>query len=197
MAAIQKIKATVYAIGKRMQGYHLLKNPKGTPQTEVNMLKTKTAISHHYDDMFEYEKITKNFSENNAKETRKSLYSTHYFDVDKKEMMKPKKKEISLIVEGTDEKTTYALREDLSSKVAESRKTPEFSYNRSSFLIHDSEYDKITQQKMREDNQRKYYKQKYTLSQKILSLGMHKKMTYPQENRPNFFKVLYENLTSK
>ena len=39
MITFPKIKAASYAIGKRLQGYHLLKNPNGTPQTEVNMIK--------------------------------------------------------------------------------------------------------------------------------------------------------------
>lgn len=40
MITFPKIKAAGYAIGKRLQGYHLLKNPAGTHQTEVNMIKT-------------------------------------------------------------------------------------------------------------------------------------------------------------
>ena len=40
MITFPKIKAASYAIAKRLQGYHLLKNPKGIPQTEVNMIKT-------------------------------------------------------------------------------------------------------------------------------------------------------------
>ena len=44
---------------------------------------------------------------------------------------------------------------------------------------------------------RGYYKTHYSLLTKIITLGMHERLASPTENRPNFFKVLYQNLSGK
>jgi len=82
-------------------------------------------------------------------------------------------------------------------EVAEKRKVPKLSFKRSGFGKCDSEHDKMCYSKFRAKINRGYYKKKYTLCQKIYALGLHERMFYPRENRPNFFKVLYQNLTNK
>lgn len=196
MAAIQKIQASLYAIGKRVQGYHLLQNPKGTPQTEVNMVKEWHASSRHWDDMFETTRIKKTFSVSGNHEQVKKLFSTHYMDVDKLEITKPRKKDISLTVKNDGKYSVVSERSDIPPEVLDNRKEPKLSYERS-FLMHDSEYDKMCISKANAQQNRGYYKKEYSLGQKIVALGMHKKMFYPMEKRPNFFKVLYKNLTNK
>ena len=94
MAVIQKIQASLYAIEKRLQGYHLLKNPKGTPQTEVNMIKEWYGVTEHWDDMFHIKRIKKTFSEEGNYKERRFLMSTHYMDVKKMKMTNPRKKDI-------------------------------------------------------------------------------------------------------
>ena len=38
---IQKLKLAAYAMGKRLQGYHLLRNPKTSSPLELTMLRTE------------------------------------------------------------------------------------------------------------------------------------------------------------
>lgn len=41
---IDTISTAVYAIRKNFQGYKLLKNPKGAPPTEINMMKSSFGV---------------------------------------------------------------------------------------------------------------------------------------------------------
>ena len=97
MITFSKIEAAEFAISKRLQGYHLLKNPKGASQTEVNMIKSAYSFDKHCDDIFEVSRIRKIFNENESRECEKKLSSKYFFDPDKKEMSKPLKKQISYI----------------------------------------------------------------------------------------------------
>ena len=196
MVAIQKIQASLYAIGKRLQGYHLLKNPSGTPQTEVNMVKEWYGINKHWDDMFHITRIKKTFSKEGNHKEKHFLMSTHYMDVKKKEMTNPRKKDMSYSLNKDGEYQIFKERVDIPSMEADNRKVPKLSYKRSSFM-RDSEYDIMCKKKCDAKMNRGYYKKGYSLFSKIVSLGMHKRMVYPQEKRPNFFKVLYHNLTNK
>ena len=64
MITFPKIKAAGYAIGKRLQGYHLLQNPKGTPQTEVNMIKENFyGTTAQWDDVFHITRLKRNFAQ--------------------------------------------------------------------------------------------------------------------------------------
>ena len=196
MAAIQKIQASLYAIGKRLQGYHLLKNPKGTSQTEVNMYTDWYGITSHWDNMFHITRIKKTFStEGNHKEKR-FLMSTHYMNVDTMKMTKPRQKDMSYSVKKDNQYLMFKEREDIKPEKAEKRKVPKLSYKRSGLFINDSEYDNMHRAKYEAELDRGYYKKGYSLLTKIVSLGMYKRMCYPEESRPNFFKVLYQNLTN-
>ena len=42
---IQKLKLAAYAMGKRLQGYHLLRNPKTSSPLELTMLRTEKAYT--------------------------------------------------------------------------------------------------------------------------------------------------------
>ena len=88
-------------------------------------------------------------------------------------------------------------REDLAWEQSDKRSVPKLSYKRSHIFEQDSQYDKMWATKRQAQWNRGYYKTHYPLFAKIWSFGMHKQMLYPTENRPNFFKVLYQNLTNK
>ena len=192
-----KIKTAIYAIGKRLQGYHLLKNPKGTPQTEVNMIKENFyGITPYWDDVFHITRLKRNFAQGESHTEKRFLMSTHYMDVDTMQMTKPRKKDIYYSVE-KDGKFTDKIREDIGFEEAKRRKIPKLSYERSSFFTDDSEYGNMCRTKRHAQWDRGYYKKHYSLFAKIFSFGMHKRMLYPTENRPSFFKVLYQNLTNK
>ena len=198
MITFLKIKSASYAIGKKLQGYRLLKNPSGTPQTEVNMIKENFyGTTAQWDDVFHITKLKKTFSNNESHTEKRFLMSTHYMDVDTMQMTKPRKKDISYSVEKDGKNVVVKNREDIKLEDAEARKVPKLSYERSGLFARDSEYDKICESKRHAQFDRGYYKTHYPLLTKIISLGMHKLMVYPTENRPNFFKVLYQNLTNK
>lgn len=198
MITFPKIKAASYAIGKRLQGYHLLKNPKGTHQTEVNMIKESFyGTTSHWDDIFHITRLKRTFAKGESHTEKRFLMSTHYMDVDTMRMTKPRKKDIHYYVEKDGNYTVVKEREDIGLEEAEKRKIPKLSYERSSFLMDDSEYDNMCRTKMCAQWKRGYYKTHYPLIAKILSFGMYKQMIYPTENRPNFFKVLYQNLRGK
>ena len=197
MSTVQKIQASLYAMRKRMQGYHLLKNPKGTSQTEVNMIKEWYGISEHWDDIFHITRIKKTFSDEGNHKEKRFLMSTHYMDTNSMFLTKPRKKDMNYSVKKDSEYQIFKEREDIPFEKAEKRKIPKLSFERTAFGIHDSEYDMMCKIKRDAEMSRGYYKKGYSLFSKIVSLGMHKRMIYPQEKRPNFFKVLYHNLSNK
>lgn len=197
MITFPKIKAASYAIGKRLQGYHLLQNPSGTPQTEVNMIKESFyGTTSYWDDVFHITRLKRTFAEGGNHTEKRSLMSTHYMDIATMQMTKPRKKDIYYSVK-KDGSTVVKDREDIGLEEAENRKVPKLSYTRNNVFEHDSEYDKMCRNKRHAQWDRGYYKTHYPILTKILSLGMHKRMAYPTENRPNFFKILYQNLTNK
>ena len=68
-----KQKFYTYAITKRLQGYHLLKNPKGTSAYEVNMIKNSENIGYNLDRFSSYTRISKNFT---TGQTVKNIYQS-------------------------------------------------------------------------------------------------------------------------
>ena len=198
MPTIRKIQASFFAIGKRLQGYHLLKNPKGTSQTEVNMIKQDFyGTTELWDDIFHIKRIRKNFGKEKTKQETRFLMSTHYFDEKAMQITKPRKKDINFSIHKNGEFVDFKERQDLGWEQSEKRSAKKLSFERSSIFEHDSEYDVMCRTKTEAEINRGYYKKHYPLIVKIISLGMHKRMLYPQENRPNFFKILYQNLTNK
>ena len=83
--SIQKLKIAAYCISKRVQGYQLLKNPKGTPNTTVKVLKYSESINPKTLDISQsYETISKDFSKFNKLETTQNL------DIEKYAFFNPK-----------------------------------------------------------------------------------------------------------
>ena len=198
MITFPKIKAASFAITKRLQGYHLLQNPAGAPKTEVNMIKENFyGTTSVWDDVFHITKLKKTFSKDGSHTEKRFLMSTHFIDVDTMQMTKPRKKDIHYSVRKDGNYTVFKEREDLAWESIEKRKVPKLSYKRTNFFEFDSEYDKMCATKRHAQLDRGYYKRHYPLLSKIIALGMHKRIAYPTENRPNFFKVLYKNLWGK
>ena len=198
MITFPRIKAAGWAIGKRLQGYHLLKNPAGTPQTEVNMVKELFyGNSANWDDVFHIMRIKKVYTNNSSDEESKFLMSMHFFDDKTMQMTKPRKKDITISIRKNGLYDNLKERTDLAWEQIDRRIVPKLSHKRSGFFGPISQYDKMCKTKLEAQVNRGYYKKHYSLGTKILSLGLYKSLCYPQENRPNFFKVLYQNLTNK
>lgn len=72
--SIQKLKIATYCIAKRMQGYQLLRNPKGAPATTVKVIKYSDNINPKTLDISKsYETISKDFTKYKEPETTKNL----------------------------------------------------------------------------------------------------------------------------
>jgi len=64
-----------YALKKRIEGYKLLKNPKGTPKTQVSMIKTDRSFNEYNDYVELTTRIRKDFSLPERPEETDSLYT--------------------------------------------------------------------------------------------------------------------------
>ena len=159
MITFPKIKAVSYAIGKRLQGYHLLQNPSGTPQTEVNMIKTlhdginkaglrTTIISRII-------RTSDDLGNTNVEKRNLHLYRIYNFENNK--FGKAVNKELFIFNDSlkTYEKNKYSF------------------YELSKLKEHSIQEMGEAQKQMKEFNE------------KI------------ESKRPNFFKVLYQNLRGK
>ena len=198
MITFPRIRAAAYAIGMRLQGYHLLKNPKGVSRSEVNMIKQEFyGITSNWDDIFHINRIKKVYTKSGAQSESGYLTSVHFYDSKTGQMTSPRKKDISLSLRRNKDCAGYLERNDLAWEQVDKRTVPKLSVKRNLFLACDSKLDKMCYSKMEAERNRGYYKKKYTIGQKLFSFGLHKKTFPPSENRPNFFKVLYQNLTNK
>lgn len=91
---IDTISTAVYAIRKNFQGYKLLKNPKGAPPTEINMMKSSFGVyGIYFDDCFQYHRIQRKFDENGEVLVEKVLSARHF--VNRESNLNIKKKNLS------------------------------------------------------------------------------------------------------
>ena len=97
---VKKIQVCAYAIGKRIQGYHLLKNPKGTSPYQVNMIKSWEGISYELDTFSIYDRVSKDFSADKSKTIKQHLHSEKnmFWNKDGKEIKMYLKKGDKVIV---------------------------------------------------------------------------------------------------
>ena len=84
---LKNIKIYTYAITKRLQGYQLLKNPKGTSAYEVNMIKNSENIGYNLDRFSSYTRISKNFTTGQTVKKHLSI-SRYLFWTDKNKEIK-------------------------------------------------------------------------------------------------------------
>lgn len=73
---LKRVQVCTYSVLKRLQGYHLLKNPKGSSPYVVNMIKNTELISYDLDRFSSYTRISKDFSTGHT--TRKYLSVNRY-----------------------------------------------------------------------------------------------------------------------
>ena len=124
------------------------------------------------------------FTDSGSIGEEKILDSTHYMDTAKLQMTKPRKKYIFYTVKEDNKKPKEYTKEDFSGR--RRKKVPV------------SEHDKIMEMKNQAERKRGYVETHHSRLYRILALGLYERLdAKPVEKRPNFFKVLYRNLTNK
>ena len=118
MTSIKKIATITYATIKHLQGYKLLKNPKGTNPCEVNMIKYRRNLTPECDEVFFYTRINRTIGSSFLKSNNKHIISTRIFDTDNLKMSK--KKNIVLYGGGVD--GYLRSREDVEEHILSKRK---------------------------------------------------------------------------
>lgn len=118
MTTIKKIATTAYAAIKHLQGYKLLKNPKGTNPYEVNMIKYHRGLTKDCDEVFYYTRIGRTIGSSFLSSKNKHLISTHIFDTDKLKMSNKK----NIVLYGGGVTGYYREREDIAEDILNDRK---------------------------------------------------------------------------
>ena len=184
-----KLKAASFAISKRLQGYHLLKNSKDAPANQVNMIKVKHSINEFFDDKFIYERVSRTFENGEFSFVNKLMTATHYMNDITGKITNQKR--IYYIVKGQ-KVADYQLkkREDL--KPAELKFRHPVSFPSKNPLIQLGDYDRFMFERKQAEKDRNFYKTTDDYLTKIFSFGFFGNTSRP--SRPNFFKVLFNNL---
>lgn len=221
MITFPRVRAAAWAIGKRLQGYHLLQNPVGTPATEVNMIREKhMVLTPHMDEHFVVSRIQRTFTNSGSTGEERLLESTHYRDIYKfeknesgknvgsrakdiaytvpKDTKKPKKKDIETGEEvSKDVKNNNKPEDDYNNDLHTREDLPlEQDYSREE--VPPKERDKITEEIRIAQLKRRYVETHHSRLYKALAFGLYEQLgAQPSEKRPNFFKVLYRNFTNK
>lgn len=73
---IKSVRVCAYSVLKRLQGYHLLQNPKGSSPYVVNMIKNSEKIAYNLDRFSSYTRISKDFMTGHT--TKKYLSINRY-----------------------------------------------------------------------------------------------------------------------
>jgi len=189
------INTVAYAIGKRMQGYTLLRNPKGSNPNEVNMMKSSFGIDiYTFDDEFSYTRLQRKKVDGKTIVTRKELYSTHFMDPETKQITN--KKSLSYI----ESKNKEIILENCSDRddipIDEQLKRPKPKWKKSGSLFANDDEDLIySNNRFAKERMKKFYQPYVTLLEKITTLGMAKSMR--SDSRPfaqSFYKTLLANL---
>ena len=185
------LKAVTFAIGKRLQGYRLLKNPKGTPAAQVNMIKGEHKLNKFFDDEFVYKRISKNFDNGNSKLIEKVMNVVHYMnDITGKIS---DKKRIYYKVKGSNVADfKFKKREDLKPAELKFRKPIKFPSRNP--LVQLGDYDRFLFERRQANKDRNYYRTTDDVLTKICTAGILGDLSKPK--RPNFFKVLFNNLNN-
>lgn len=185
-----QINVAKYAIKKRKMGYQLLKNPEGTPNTELNMIYTShgNTLDDFHDSRTVIDRIKVTFLNGKKEENSQLLTSTRFRDADTKEL--GTKRNIDYYRWDTKTATeTEKQRFDISEKDLKKRKKPNWQKG----FLYDEYYSEYMKKETVYNPARiPYYEKpgaKYIVP--VLSFGM---IRPKNPTRPNFFKVLWENL---
>lgn len=186
------LKAATYAIGKRLQGYRLLKNPIGTPQNQVNMIKVEHKINKFFDDEFCYQRISKTFANGESTLVSKKMDVVHFMNAITGKITN--EKNIYYRVKGakvSDYK--FKKREDL--KTAERNFRQPMYFPSKNSIIQLGDRDMFLFERKQANKDRNYYRTIDDVMTKIFTAGLLGDVSKPK--RPNFFKVLLANLSNK
>ncbi len=185
-----QVKLAKYAMQKRKEGFELLKNPKGTPNTELNMIYTShgSTLDEFHDSHTTIDRIKVTFSDGKKEEDSILLTSTRFREADTKEL--GTKRNIDYYRFNSKKLTeTEKKRFDIPEKDLKNRKKPNWQKG---FLYDEYYSDYLKKESIFNPARIPYYEKpgaKYIVP--ILSLGM---IRPKNPTKPNFFKVLWDNL---
>ena len=164
------IEIAKYVIANRAKGYHLLKNPKGTPSTYVSMIKSDGRTNDYNDYVEITKRITKDFA--NGTEKTAELKATQ-FSLDGRTLSDKKKVEFS----------SY----DGVGHIEKSKEDdiPVRELPKKTLGFYDAKIDIAYEQDCKS-----FYKSRLDAIAEFPYLSGE-----PVRTRPNFFKVLWQNLT--
>ena len=187
----KNINTVAYVIRKRLQGYKLLKNPKGSDINEINMIKTSFGLQpRYYDDVFLYHKIQRKIVNGKPQLIEKQLIAQYF--------MNPKTKQVTnkkAVFYSKQQNGQYVLsleKQELSTKEQSQRlaKSSKDIFNGN--IEEEMQYSK---QRFTKERKQHFYQPKISVLEKIITLGTAKYLR--SDNRPyapGFFKTLISNL---
>lgn len=185
-----QINAAKYAIKMRRQGYHLLKNPKGTPNTEVNLIDIKhgNSLDDFHDSKTTIDRIRATFTNGGKHEDSRILMSTRFRNSETKELGIQRNVEYYRYDEKTNTETEKR-RLDISEADLKTRKKPNWQKG----FLYDEYYSEYMKKETLQNPARKPYftKPGARIIAPILTFGLLKPKG-PTE--PGFFKTLWNNL---
>ncbi len=168
---IQKLKLATYAIGKRLQGYHLLKNPKSSSPLKLTMIRPEKQVHYNGDVVSWFDRVQADFGKK-TKNVEEILITKHYYSNSPESRIEPFKHYNNLtngVIKSKGVELGYSARDqDLAID----------EYFKVSEKAHDSYYSRFGS-----GFERFLASMIYTVDDKPI--------------RPNFFKVLFRNLSSK
>ena len=186
-----RINTALYAIRKKIQGYELLKNPKGNESTGISMIKSSFGIvPESLDDVFMYHKIQRKCVNGNIELVEKTLIAEHFIDpvlklpLNKKNLLYTELKNGKLV--RTKERTDISPEEYNARTKGKIKKTLD-----ESFIETNAYYNK----RFTKERKKLFYQPKISLIENILSLGFAKALR--SDSRPyarSFFSTLISNL---
>ena len=171
---VQKLKLAAYAIGKRLQGYQLLRNPKTSSPLELTMIRRTFKDVQLNGDIFTWhDRVSRDFGKK-TKPVKETFITKYYYSDSQESKLKPFKHYINL------------------NNGTVKSKGIELEYKDRNKDLSLEEYFKVSD---------KAYNSYYS----PLGSGMERFMVkalsiFNVDNkpiRPNFFKVLFNNLASK
>lgn len=193
---VDKVRTTSFILRKRLLGYKLLQNPKGTNPNEVTMLKTwfGLVMPEYNDKCYYYKKIYRHKDGDKFVKDETMLMSEYFIDPATKTYSNKRKNVRGYIIKDGEIKSLN--RTNLSQDEIDKRPVPE--WHRSGFLdIHSDEFDFREELKNRE-KEKEYYLARPGLFARIASLGGWREMLgYDVSERPiepSFWEVLKTNL---
>ncbi|MCR5266825.1 MAG: hypothetical protein K6E29_09585 [Cyanobacteria bacterium RUI128] len=188
-----QVNAAKYAIKMRRQGYHLLRNPKGTPNTEVNLIEVRQGITldDYHDSRTFIDRIRATFSNGEKHEDSRILTSMRFRDPETKELGTKRNVEYYRFDEATD-KGTEKCRFDISEADLKKRKKPNWQKG---FMYDEYYADYFNKETLQNPARAPYFtKPGEKVIVPILTFGL---IRPKGPTRPNFFRVLWDNLHNK